>query len=389
MAISGVVLSSQGLERAASIGDGETAFTFVGDGWEVECTSFQAAVLSPRVSLLLEQDRTVNTFIVEIVSAGESGKRIFGFFEALMQGLSISPLRSDLPSLAAVAGSLGNRELLSQFIDAEGGITEANVCERLRKKTRFGCSVEREIEFAALHFHELNPEDLKGVDISVLEGIVSSEALCLSSEDSLLDFALSLGSRAESIVRYLQAEYLSCGKMAELLDWVSVSSRHQDPLIWSSLCRRLLVSGFSLVRCPMLRPKSREGIIAYLTTKHENVADLTSDSEFFRSGIMPGQWVCWDFREMRVRPTHYTIKTLCLKSWVVEGSLDGKSWTEIDRQTNNQDFKDRHLIPTASFAVSNPAECRFIRLTQTGENPEHKNDYLYLSAVEFFGTLSE
>jgi hypothetical protein len=122
---------------------------------------------------------------------------------------------------------------------------------------------------------------------------------------------------------------------------------------------------------PMKAPQSLEGIISYLTKKHggnvhekgivtitsksvvndngryplKNVADLTSDSGFnsvsdscFISKNEPGQWICWDFREMRVRPTHYTIKAIYLKSWVVEGSLDGESWAEIDQQTNNQDF---------------------------------------------------
>jgi hypothetical protein len=152
--------------------------------------------------------------------------------------------------------------------------------------------------------------------------------------------------------------------------------------------------------------KSLDGIVSYLTKKHggnveekgivtitsksiwssdlKNVADLTSDSHFF-SKNEPGQWVCWDFCKMRVLPTHYTICARFLKSWVVEGSLDGSSWTEIDRQTDNQDFKTQN---TASFAVSKPAEFRFIRLTQTGKR--HRNDdVLMLGAVEFFGTLSE
>jgi hypothetical protein len=42
---------------------------------------------------------------------------------------------------------------------------------------------------------------------------------------------------------------------------------------------------------------------------------------------------------MHVRPTHYTLSGWHLKSWVVEGSLDGQCWAEIDRPTNNQDFK--------------------------------------------------
>jgi E3 ubiquitin-protein ligase HECTD1 len=154
-----------------------------------------------------------------------------------------------------------------------------------------------------------------------------------------------------------------------------------------------------------------DGIISYLTRKHggnvadnrivtitsksvgpdlefslENVAYLALSYSEFRSQDEPGQWICWDFGELRVRPTHYTIRAYSLKSWVVEGSLDGSSWTEIDRQTDNQDFKDH--ANTASFAVSNPSDFRFIRLTQTDKNHMGADD-LYLVAVEFFGILVE
>jgi hypothetical protein len=169
----------------------------------------------------------------------------------------------------------------------------------------------------------------------------------------------------------------------------------------------------------MKAAKSKEGIIAHLTRKHggnlhekgivtitsksvrgqaygpKNVLDLTSRS-YFDSRNEPGRWICWDFHDMRVRPSHYTIQIsesypeYGFKMWVVEGSLDGESWTEIDRKTNNQDF--RHDV-TVSFTVSRglfskPPKCRFIRLAETGKN--HQNDdYLCMQAVEFFGTLSE
>jgi hypothetical protein len=165
----------------------------------------------------------------------------------------------------------------------------------------------------------------------------------------------------------------------------------------------------SKVEIPMKEAKSRDGIISYLTKKHggnvqkkgivtitsksfssealRNVADLASGM-YFTSKDEPGQWVCWDFHEMRVRPTHYTLKAGYLKSWVVEGSLDGSSWTEIDRKTDNHDFHGYGNWNPASFAVSKPAEFRFIRLTQTDKR-HCGDDYLFLWAVEFFGTLSE
>jgi hypothetical protein len=160
------------------------------------------------------------------------------------------------------------------------------------------------------------------------------------------------------------------------------------------------------------KPDPFDGIISYLTRKHGgnvhhkgivtitskpvgdscyytnrapwSVADFTSESEF-RSEDEPGQWICWDFHKLCVRPTHYTIKCYRLKSWVVESSLDGEAWTGIDRQTDNEHFIYRAM---ASFAVSNLAECRFIRLTQTGKSHCWQN-YLHIQAVEFFGTLLE
>jgi uncharacterized coiled-coil protein SlyX len=162
---------------------------------------------------------------------------------------------------------------------------------------------------------------------------------------------------------------------------------------------------------PLKEAKSLKGIISYLTLKHggnvydkgivaitsksvdddpksalRNVADLTSYS-CFMSKNEPGQWVCWDFHNLRVRPIHYTIRSYLLKSWVVESSLDGEAWTEIDRKTDNEDFKADNWI-TASFAVSNSAECRFIRLTQTGKD-HYGKDFLVIGAFEFFGTLLE
>jgi hypothetical protein len=117
----------------------------------------------------------------------------------------------------------------------------------------------------------------------------------------------------------------------------------------------------------------------------------------FTSDDEPGQWVCWDFGEMRVHPTHYTLGALSLQSWVIEGSLDGRRWTEIDRQTENRVFPDLPdrvraapiITCFASFCVSHSAEFRFIRLTQTGKSRAYPPNSLHLVGAEFFGTLCE
>jgi hypothetical protein len=121
----------------------------------------------------------------------------------------------------------------------------------------------------------------------------------------------------------------------------------------------------------------------------QNVVDLGSPLGFC-SKNEPGQWICWDFCHRRVRPTQYAIQSGWLKSWVVEGSVDGVNWIEMDRKTDNEDFNQagRTDIGPVSFTVSTITKCRFIRLTQTDKN-HAGNDELCLVAVEFFGSLFE
>jgi hypothetical protein len=168
----------------------------------------------------------------------------------------------------------------------------------------------------------------------------------------------------------------------------------------------------SRVEFPLKDEQSLNGVISHLTSKYfghvhvkgtvtitsesvmddspehalTNLADLSSGGTFW-SKKRRGQWVCWDFHEMRVCPSHYTIRAASLKSWVLEGSLDGGSWAVIDRKTDVPDFPKSEW-KTVSFTVSHRAESRFVRLTQTGQN-HFGHDALYLCSVEFFGTLSE
>jgi hypothetical protein len=77
---------------------------------------------------------------------------------------------------------------------------------------------------------------------------------------------------------------------------------------------------------------------------------------------------------------------LGLKSWVIESSLDGKVWTELDRKINNNDLKEWPYA--ASYPVSDSTEFRFIRLTQTGNNL-CGDDRLIIRYFEVFGNFLE
>jgi hypothetical protein len=443
-------LSSEGLTRSASIT--EKDFVFILNELEVPCTKSQAAFISPAVHSLLRQDRTVNSFRIDC----QADRTIFEFFEQLMNGFSIEPNREQLDGVLEIASLLGNVELLSLVLEDDSPLSLSNVCGRIRNKSVLDRAVDKEIEFAASHFHELDRGDLKGLEISLLERIVSSASLQLTNEDSLFSFICTLDRNRTILLRHVMVEYLSHESMETFVTDFQASDL--DPLIWSAICRRLILpvspkcdqkSRFLQTRrgpkhspeepapsigeeagwvtFPMTEKGSLDGIISYLTKKHrgnvhergvvaitsksifrdrprylvQNLADLKPESFFLSNTGVPDQWVCWDFKERRVRLTHYAIKASLLLSCLLEGSMDGENWTEIDRQCEicqrglpTLDWIGRDMpvycndFVTLCCEVSAPMEARFIRLTQNDKNTGG-GDYMVVMAVEFFGKITE
>jgi hypothetical protein len=122
----------------------------------------------------------------------------------------------------------------------------------------------------------------------------------------------------------------------------------------------------------------------------KNAADLGTDS-YFNSANEPNQSISFDFRNLTIIPTHYSLRTHSsgpndshLKSWVLEGSTDGNLWIEIDRRENNSDLNSSCALKTFSIARSDPV--RVIRLRQIG--PNHcNNNQLVCSSFEVFGSM--
>jgi hypothetical protein len=235
--MSPLVLSSQGLQRTASMNHNN--FTFIGNTCKFQCTQFQAAFISPRVHSLLQTDITVESFVIQYQATGVNEKRMFEFLEHLVAGLPIDPNPSEVNSLSELGGVLDNWEVLN-FCHTPNPIDNSNVCLCL-KKADIRCCLSEEVEFAASHFHDLDLNQLKQLDISILEKIVSSDSLVLQSEDSLLDFILQVDWDERNIlVRHVRPEYLSCESMALFIECLGDSII--DPLIWDSVCHRLVVA---------------------------------------------------------------------------------------------------------------------------------------------------
>jgi hypothetical protein len=122
----------------------------------------------------------------------------------------------------------------------------------------------------------------------------------------------------------------------------------------------------------------------------KNVLDLSTDSRFC-SKMEPNQWICYNFNDRRVRPTHYSINSWSshyLRSWVLEGSIDNSNWKELDRHEGDPVMNSNHPIRAFTVPVFQEVDYRFIRLRQTGKNTAG-NDHLIVTGFEVFGYLIE
>jgi hypothetical protein len=107
------------------------------------------------------------------------------------------------------------------------------------------------------------------------------------------------------------------------------------------------------------------------------------ENSMFTTPPERGHWMLWDFGDLRVVPTHYTIRGCWLDSWHVESSPDGTTWTLIDTQSDQCRFRSAQIV-SMSYSMSPlvpQVECRWIRVTDMGQY------FGCWCAVEFFGTV--
>jgi hypothetical protein len=122
----------------------------------------------------------------------------------------------------------------------------------------------------------------------------------------------------------------------------------------------------------------------------KSIADLEANS-WFHSAHAENMWVCYDFKNMKVILTDYSIRSRCdsasnnLKSWVIEVSNTGADWTEADRRENRDDLCAQNVV--RSFSVSKPSTGRYIRLRQIGPS-NNGGFYTLISGFEVFGALT-
>jgi hypothetical protein len=421
-----LALSASGLKNIPHREELDDFEFIVGDA-HYRCPWFIADFLSPRIAHLHKIDNTICTYVIET----KDPKSEFPGFLSLGRGGTIKMERGSLSFYDSLSEELENAELSAIVCERRNDpITASNVFWRLRRRFNFHFDISKEVEFIASHFHQVDTSELKKFDVGILSEILSSKLLKIKSEDWLCDLIWSLVETDQinfTLFQFVSFEFVSVDVARQFIETGSEFVGLIDASIWSSVGRRFiqvpspksLNSRLAICGKEILPvgKSSLDGIISYLTTKHggnvhdkgvieatassalsaypvKNVADLQNgtDASHFESRNEPNSWLCYDFKNMRITPTHYSILTYPAacnhhpKSWCLEVSTNGQQWAEVHQCTDNDELNGANRVRT--WQVAKPVESRFVRLRQTGKN-HYNHDYLLLCGLELFGTLNE
>jgi hypothetical protein len=354
-------------------------------------------------------------------------RKEFSAVLSLGYGSSLSATKQNRRFLLSIARELHNVELYLSVADCfETKLAVSQFCEEFGTSKSLEYLPERAIESHASQFVKCDSSLIENLPICTLSSILSNQDLQIESEDCLYEFIRSrceLNTEWFTLFCHIRFEFLSRTSIECFISW---SQDHFNDFmksfcfdLWRSLCFRLSqsvestqVTGRSGLFILPKSDGSLDGLICYLTAKYNgNVADCgivsvsssschplcparhavdLQTSTHFESQNAPNQWLCYDFKSRKVQPTHYSIHAHSdnwyLRHWVLEGSLEGSTWDEIDRHTNDATTNKEH--PIGTFRISNSIAYRYIRLRQTGKNVQ-RSDHLMLFGFEIFGRLME
>lgn len=127
----------------------------------------------------------------------------------------------------------------------------------------------------------------------------------------------------------------------------------------------------------------------------QNIFNFNDDKKIFESERKPDSWFCYDFKERKVKLTHYSLRSHGfdgktnhrVQTWVIEGSNNNEDFIAIDKRENEDSLVDVSASNTFKINQNSTNDFyRYIRIRQTNVNSDN-NHYLVFSVIEFFGTI--
>lgn len=415
-------------------------FSFVVNGKLFKTSKIVSDLLSPTICRLHSNDPTIDVFNINTSHQGD-----FSRILNLVNFNKTEITDKDLPFLSEVFEILGTGSIEFSLINQASEITIDNVFHLLQNHEKyykfFSSQIASEIEFISSHFNELcetKEEEFYKLDFDTLFQIISSPKLLLKSEDQLLNFLNRMYSNNSMYSIFYETVFFSNVTIEAISEFITLFDvNDMNDSIWQRICERLkekieckndvMIKGryesekvdenqrFILFKCS--NEKKFEGIINYLHQKSngkiKNLIGITSSSVYdsndihqpinialfddqkkrFRSMDSPGSWIRIDFKDHRIIPSDYSIRSTewganCghPANWVIECSKDGSSWTVVDEQKNCSYLNGKYHVHSFKISSQCDSEFRYIQVRSTGKSWAGTNT-LAFDSFEVYGKL--
>lgn len=403
-------------------------FTFIINGDKFNTSYVISDLISPVISNIHQNDPTASIFTISTVNQGD-----FSYVLKLATFRPFTIPDDEIPFFAEIIEKLGNDSIdISNLI--QGELTNDNIITYLEQHEKFSRlykeKIDTEIDYASSHFFELceeHKEEMKRFKFDTIEKIVSNANLRLKSEDQLVSFINYLYEDGNKeylkLYGYVIFTNISTAAIGEFIDHVPQADLTEEA--WKSITRRLRqpIPKSQMIDQPgrynnnkRFLPKGEknfDGIIRHLLaesngniTEKVNITASSNDylavnvthfdqSDDFCSSNAQNSWICFDFKDSRIVPTNYQIKSYnCAsadhpKTWVIEGKKDENSQFEnLGGESNCSYLNGQCVSHVFQIKNSNEKEFRFIRMRLTGPNWCNRH-YLQIGSFEIYGTLIE
>lgn len=405
-------------------------FTFIVNGKEFKTSKIISDLLSPKISQIHSTDPTFDEFTINTKEQGD-----FSHILQLVNFRSNKISDDEICFYTEVLDILKNCSIIiedNKIVE----LTKDNIISELRKheihSKYYSKKYREEIEFASKNLSEILKEqenDMKKLKKETLEDIINNENLTIDSEDELLHFVNELYKSDSSYANLYECIYFNNVSLEMINEFIqNFDLDDMTTGTWIRICERL--GGQETTRKGYKKPKVKgkifepsesdpfSGIFNFLrtqTNKIENEIEITASSiweednerrqprtvalkenpgNLFYSKNVAGSWLMVDFKEYRIIPTDYTIRSYNSgpgwhhpKSWVIEVSNDKNSWEIIDEVNNCSYLNGKRLVHTFKIQKRQSNEIRYMRIRQTAD--WYNANILGFETLEIYGTLIE
>ena len=412
-------------------------FMFIVNKEEFRTTKIISDLLSPKICQIHSIDPTYDTYIITTTNKGH-----FSYILNLLKFEEEIIPSDELLFLSEVLEDLQNKNITVKLPNRIENFNMNNIFEfiKIHEKNQqlYKQYFEEELEFIAKNFFKLNEEQEKKFEklrCDTIEKVLSHSELQIQDENQLLRIINQLynsDSRYSILYKFVYFIFVDEEKIQEFIEIFDFNDI--DGEIWSNISIRLkqkidkcndenykhhqcklngLESESKLngLKFECLHNNQFDGIINFLRKKSndniKSMINITASSiigdnyspynaclfkdNYFESNNENNSWICFDFKEHKIIPSNYIIKSCGSgqpnkpKTWILEGSNDQTNWQILDEQNNCPHLKGSYAVHTFDIQKENIGPFKYIRIKQTGNNWQGNYYYFTMNSIEFYG----